>query len=156
MDEQKASPSQRILLVGDVLQEDRELCEGLHAMGHGIYGAIGSRRAIELTCDVNPDCIVLELFGKRSEGLQIARRVRQLQLARQPLLVAATGPHQTYERLHAEEAGIDVCLVMPMELPVLRALLQADSLLTGSTSDGRAFAGGEDMSRHGAPRCRAA
>jgi CheY-like chemotaxis protein len=59
-------------------------------MGHDVYKACGLHAAVELTCEIFPEFVLLDISVPSFDGLQLARRIRQLQLARQPFIVAAT------------------------------------------------------------------
>ena len=122
MNDKKNFADRRILLV----KNSRTATEWLSELGHEVSVAVGARDAIELACEECPDCVVLDLAELSVEALQIARRLRQLQLARQPLLVATAMRHAAYDRVIAEDAGIDLCLELPMEIGVLAALLNDD------------------------------
>jgi CheY-like chemotaxis protein len=69
--------------------------------------------------------ILLDLSMPEMNGYEAARHIRDLQLARRPLIVAATGRNAARDRMACEEAGIDVHLAKPLELDVLSRLLSS-------------------------------
>jgi CheY-like chemotaxis protein len=56
-------------------------------------------------------------------GLEAARRIRRLRLARQPLICALTGWGQQADRESSRAAGIDRHLVKPIDRDTLQSVL---------------------------------
>jgi CheY-like chemotaxis protein len=94
----------------------------LRLLGHEVYEANSGLQAIELSNVVDPDVILLDIRMPKLDGLETARHIRRLQLQHQPLIVAITAWGEATDRLAAEDAGIDVHLLKPVELDVLRSL----------------------------------
>jgi CheY-like chemotaxis protein len=59
------------------------------------------------------------------DGLEVARRARQLREGRDLTLIALTGWGQEADRRRSREAGIDYHLVKPVDLEELGRLLAA-------------------------------
>jgi CheY-like chemotaxis protein len=94
----------------------------LRLLGHEVYEANSGLQAIKLSDVVHPDVILLDIRMPKLDGLETARHIRRLPLQHQPLIVAVTAWGDATDRLAAEEAGIDVHLLKPVELDVLRSL----------------------------------
>jgi CheY-like chemotaxis protein len=113
----------RVLVVDDDADTVETTAVLLKSLGHEVYQANDGSRAIELADAVHPDLILLDIGMPRLNGLETARRIRQLELQHQPLIIAVTGWGEAADRLAAEQAGIDIHLVKPVEFRVLRKLL---------------------------------
>ncbi len=116
-------PSRRVLVVDDDPDTVETTVVLLKSLGHEVYKASDGSQAIQLANTVHPELILLDIGMPRLNGLETARRIRQLQLEQQPLIVAVTGWGEAADRVAAEQAGIDVHLVKPVEFRVLRQLL---------------------------------
>jgi CheY-like chemotaxis protein len=62
-------------------------------------------------------------FARRLNGLEAARRIRELPLAIRPTIIALTGWGDEADRKRSEQAGIDEHLVKPVELQALNPVL---------------------------------
>jgi CheY-like chemotaxis protein len=112
-----------VLVVDDDPDSVAMLSVYLDMMGHLVHAAANGRDAIRSAAKLNPDVIVLDLSMPEMSGYEAARQIRDLGLARRPLIVAATGRNGVNDRMACEEAGIDVHLAKPLELDVLGRLL---------------------------------
>ena len=83
--------------------------------------------AVALTFELEPDYIFMDIAMPRVDELTATRRIRELPLSKQPLIVAITAWGGSEDRLAAEESGCDVHLLKPVELEVLQKLLEAGS-----------------------------
>jgi CheY-like chemotaxis protein len=113
----------RVLVVDDDPDTVETTAVLLKSLGHEVYEARDGSHAIQLAGAVHPDLILLDIGMPRLNGLDTARHIRRLQLHHQPLIVAVTGWGEATDRLAAEQAGIDIHLVKPVEFAVLRKLL---------------------------------
>jgi CheY-like chemotaxis protein len=73
--------------------------------------------------EFRPSAILLDLGMPGTDGYEIARRVRQHPCGRNVTLVALTGFGQERDSRRAAEAGFDHHLTKPLDLEMLRELL---------------------------------
>jgi CheY-like chemotaxis protein len=126
----------RVLVVDDNVDAADSLATVLELRGHEVYCVYDGVQAVEKTLERAPEVILLDIGMPHVDGLETARRIRQLSLARQPLIVATTAWSSPRDRMAAEAAGFDVHLVKPVELDVLYRLLQVDADNDESMDDG--------------------
>jgi CheY-like chemotaxis protein len=122
-DEHNSRNRKSVLVVDDDPDSVAILSVYLDLMGHRVHAAANGREAVRSAARLNPDVILLDLSMPEMSGYEAARRIRDLRLARRPLIVAATGRNGANDRMACEEAGIDVHLAKPLELDVLDRLL---------------------------------
>jgi CheY-like chemotaxis protein len=79
--------------------------------------------AITALTAFRPQAIVLDLGMPGLDGLETARRIRQLPEGRTVTLIAVTGWGQDEDRRRTREAGFDHHLVKPVDGDLLQALL---------------------------------
>jgi CheY-like chemotaxis protein len=113
----------RVLVVDDDLDTVQTTAVLLRSLGHEVYEACDGSHAIQIAEAVHPELILLDIDMPRLNGLETARCIRRLQLHHRPMIVAVTGWGEAMDRLAAEQAGIDVHLVKPVEFAVLQKLL---------------------------------
>jgi signal transduction histidine kinase/ActR/RegA family two-component response regulator len=89
------------------------------AIAHDGHEALTAARAFL------PDLAVLDIGMPGLDGYEVARRIRQECVGRQPRLVAMTGWGQEEDRRLAQEAGFDEHILKPVDADKLRALLDA-------------------------------
>jgi len=95
-------------------------------------GIAGLHRLAEL----RPDMVLCDITMPRMDGLEFARRVRQLPEYRRTLLVAVTGRQAHDDFLSTWDAGFDAHLVKPVTMEMLRALARR---LSQRSADQRQF-----------------
>ena len=79
--------------------------------------------ALESALRIAPDVVLLDLGMPKMDGLEVARRLRQMPAMAAALLVAVTGWGQEADRQRTREAGFDHHLVKPVDADGLRQLL---------------------------------
>jgi len=121
--ETAAAAHKRVLVVDDDEDTTALLSEFLRILGHEVHCASDGLEAVTRSTHYRPDVILLDLNMPRLNGFDAARRIRQLQLEHQPLIVATTGLGRANDRVACEEAGIDVHLLKPVELQTIQQLL---------------------------------
>ena len=121
--ENESVKAKSVLVVDDDAESVAMLSVFLDLNGHRVYAAANGREAIQSAVKLHPDVIVLDLSMPEMGGCEAARRIRDLHLPRQPLIIAATGRNGATDRMASEEAGIDVHMAKPLELEVLGRLL---------------------------------
>jgi CheY-like chemotaxis protein len=116
-------PERKRILVADGGSETRVgLVNLFESLG---YEVIGTRidETLELARQRLPDAVLLDINAPHLEGLEAARRLRQLAGEKPLLLIALTGWAQPQYRDMAIAAGFDVYLVKPIGLDQLTFLL---------------------------------
>ncbi|CAN5226154.1 hypothetical protein BH10PLA2_BH10PLA2_18440 [soil metagenome] len=115
--------AQRVLVVDDNVDAAESLARMLRLLGNEVHTAHDGPAALDLAVDFNPEVILLDIGLPGLDGLEVARRLRQVQGLQQCLLLAQTGWGQDEDRRRTREAGFDHHLVKPLNLAVLQKLL---------------------------------
>jgi PAS domain S-box-containing protein len=119
------SRSDRILVVDDNADAAEFLALLLEMEGHTVRTAADGEEAIEQAQAFDPDTIFMDLGMPRLDGVEAARRIRQLPRGRRVRIVALTGWGQEADRQRTREAGMDEHLVKPVTLEALQRVLGA-------------------------------
>jgi CheY-like chemotaxis protein len=123
-----ASPHRRRVVVADDNPDAASsLAELLRMLGHEAYTAEDGEQAVEAVRRMRPDVVLLDLGMPRVDGLEAARRIRQLPYGKDVLLVALTGWGQDADRRRTAQAGFDRHLVKPVDVSQLDELIAAGS-----------------------------
>jgi CheY-like chemotaxis protein len=85
--------------------------------------AYEGRAAVELAGSFRPQLALLDIGMPELDGYDVARRIRKQPGGREAILVALTGWGQHEDRRRAVEEGFDHHIVKPVDLTVLRKLL---------------------------------
>jgi two-component system CheB/CheR fusion protein len=72
---------------------------------------------------MRPDVVLLDIGLPDMDGYEVARRLREDGLARDALIVAATGYGRSQDREKSARSGIDVHLTKPIDMEQLTELL---------------------------------
>jgi CheY-like chemotaxis protein len=123
----RASGCRRILVVDDNVDAATSLEALLRMLGHEVRQAHDGIAAVDVARAFEPEVIFMDIGMPRLNGLEAARRIRELPLATRPSIVALTGWGQAADRKRSEQAGIDEHLVKPVELTALHHLLDRPS-----------------------------
>lgn len=118
-------PSRRILVVDDNESAAYLLGRLLSKLGQEVRTADSAGAALEALDQFAPEIVISDIAMPGVSGYDLARRIRNLKLPRQPVLCALTGYGQPNDREAAMAAGFDQHLTKPAGLPALRALLQS-------------------------------
>lgn len=121
--EPTATPRLRILVVDDNRDSAEMLATLLQLGGHETYMAHDGLEAVEATAKLDPDGVLLDIGLPRLNGYDAARRIREQQRVKRPLLVAVTGWGQQEDRQRSNEAGFDAHLVKPVDYAAFARLL---------------------------------
>jgi CheY-like chemotaxis protein len=123
--ERPSSQGLRVLVVEDEPETALTMSVLLALWGHEARVARDGPSAVEAVRDSVPDVVLLDLLlPGRLDGCAVAEHVRELCGARRPLLIALTGLGGELDRRRCEKAGIDLCLVKPIEPDHLQSLLR--------------------------------
>lgn len=120
-----ADSGRRFLVVDDNADAAVTLATLLEMLGHTVSVAHSGEEALAAVGAFEPDIVVLDIGMPGMDGYEVARRLkRRTDLARQPLLVAATGWGTEADRSRALAAGFDRHLTKPIEMQALEAIVQ--------------------------------
>jgi PAS domain S-box-containing protein len=115
--------ARRILVVDDNVDAAKSLAMLLELMGHEVRTASDGVEAVEQTTRFEPDLVFLDLGMPRMDGLEAARRIRDLPFGTDTMLIALTGWGQDNDRRKTLEAGFDLHVVKPVQATQLEAIL---------------------------------
>jgi PAS domain S-box-containing protein len=115
----------RVLVVDDNVDAAESMAALLHLLGHEAQIANDGRAAIERAQRFEPDLILMDLGMPGMDGMQATMRIRALPLRNQPTIAAVTGWNQEASRAEARNAGIDLHVVKPIDVPSLQRILRA-------------------------------
>jgi PAS domain S-box-containing protein len=109
----------RVLIVDDNQDAAMLLAEALEMAGFSTEVAHDGASALRVADRFAPDVALLDLGLPLMDGYEVARRLRASRGA-SPRLIAVTGYGQASDRRRSREAGFDVHLVKPVDLPELQ------------------------------------
>jgi len=118
------SARRRVLVVDDNVDAAESMAALLSLLGHDIQTAHDGEEAVEAAQAFEPDLILMDIGMPRVDGLEAARRIRQLPLRKRPVIAALTGWGQDADRKGSSDAGIDRHLVKPVDLEAVQQLLE--------------------------------
>lgn len=122
-----AGSGQRILVVDDNRDGAESLSLLLELMGHEIRTAHDGVEAVEQAAAFAPHVVLLDLGLPKLDGYEAARRIRAMPHGSGILLVALTGWGSDVDRARSRAAGFDHHLVKPVDMAVLRGLLDVSA-----------------------------
>jgi PAS domain S-box-containing protein len=126
--------ARRILVVDDNLDAATTVADLLSMAGCQVQVVHDGAAAVEHTAGFQPDVVLLDIGLPDISGYEAARRIRQLEGVRQPILIALTGWGQAQDKQMAAEAGFDQHWTKPVDPQRLLALAQsADPSAAGGT-----------------------
>ncbi|MEO8652949.1 MAG: ATP-binding protein, partial [Ramlibacter sp.] len=94
------------------------------------YSGEAAVRAVERDA---PDAVLLDIGLPDIDGYEVCRRIRQLTISRQPVVIALTGWGQDEDRARATSAGFNAHLTKPAEPARILALLHELRAATGGS-----------------------
>ncbi len=115
--------SRRVLIVEDNPDARRSLQALLEASGHLVATASTGEEGLARLTEFQPDIALIDVGLPGLDGMEVARRARQAEDGRHPVLVALTGYSSLAARRQALEAGFDHHLVKPFDPGELARLL---------------------------------
>ena len=115
-------PKRRILVVDDNIDSAETLGLLLRLSGHEVKTAYSGQSALELARLDRPEIVMLDIGMPGMDGLEVARRLREVAGLKDVLLIAMTGYGQDEDRRRTEGAGFNSHLVKPIDLEQLNSL----------------------------------
>jgi CheY-like chemotaxis protein len=113
-----------VLVVDDNTDAAASLALLLELGGHSVQTAAEGEDAIEGARVFDPDIIFMDLGMPRMDGIEAARRIRQLPGGERVRIVALTGWGQEVDRQRTREVGMDQHLTKPVSLETLYEVLR--------------------------------
>jgi two-component system CheB/CheR fusion protein len=117
----------RVLVVDDNVDAAASLNMLLQASGHETRMVHDGLDAVKAADEFRPDVVLLDIGLPRLNGYEAARRIREGQGDRHPIVVALTGWGQDEDKQRAREAGFDMHLTKPVD-PMLVMQLVSDTM----------------------------
>ncbi len=121
--ETHARHARRVLVVDDNEDAANTLAMVLRMEGHDIATAYSGQEALALIEQFAPEVVLLDIGLPGIDGLEVARRIRELAQGRDATLVAITGYGQEADRARTRDAGFAHHLVKPVDFADLERLL---------------------------------
>jgi two-component system response regulator MprA len=120
--------SARLLVVEDEPSISGFVRRGLIFEGYQVELAETGREALERIRDMPPDLVILDLMLPEVDGMEVARRVRAVEMAEQrpnvPILML-TARDAVHDRIAGLDVGADDYLVKPFDFDELLARVRA-------------------------------
>ncbi|MDB5958979.1 MAG: response regulator [Massilia sp.] len=115
-----------IMVVDDNVDAATMLAMLLEASGHRVAVEHGAHAALRRVneMEIAPDVCLLDIGLPDIDGIELARRLRQLPATADSLLIAATGYGHENDRNQTKAAGFDHHLVKPIDIKELLLLLK--------------------------------
>ncbi len=116
-------PRRRVLIVDDNADAARSLGMLMEMSGHIARLCFDGQEGLVEAEKFQPEVVLLDIGLPGLDGFEVARRLRAMNLAPRPLLVALTGYGQAEDVRRSLEAGFDHHLVKPADPHILTGLL---------------------------------
>jgi PAS domain S-box-containing protein len=113
----------RVLVVDDNADAAEMLSDWLQAAGFEVHAVHDGQAAIDAVESFAPHAVLLDIGLPVLDGFEVARRVRERMLRREPFLIAVTGYGQEADRERSTREGFRAHLVKPVDLDALTNLL---------------------------------
>src|SRR5579883_2025757 len=113
----------RVLIVDDNTDAAQTLSMLMEISGHVVQLCYDGLSALKECETFLPEVVLLDIGLPGLDGLEVARRLRAMNLSPRPMLVALTGYGQAEDVRRSREAGFDHHLVKPADPQTLTALL---------------------------------
>jgi len=115
----------RVLIIDDNESASYLLGKLLTKLDQEVHVEQSARRALEQVHEFRPDIVISDIAMPEISGHQLAREIRNLTLAKQPVLVALTGYGQEDDRQASLAAGFDMHITKPIDIATLKTILQS-------------------------------
>ncbi|MEO6848405.1 MAG: response regulator [Chthoniobacterales bacterium] len=136
-DDKWAAPK-RILIVDDLKDGADSMKRLLEMIGHEVYTLYNGEEAIEQVGTIKPDVLLLDIGMPKRSGYDVCCYIRGQPWGKDMLIIAITGWGQAVDRRRTKQAGFDHHLVKPIDIEVLKSLINAQ-FIKRDTNDGVSF-----------------
>ncbi len=127
-EEAKGTRPLRVLVVDDNVDTVLSFSMLLKASGHDVCKAHDGISAVQAASDYRPDVVLLDIGLPGLNGYEVAKRIRQIPILKDVVLVALTGYGQDTDRQLSAQAGFNHHLVKPARLEQLQKILSEAAL----------------------------
>jgi CheY-like chemotaxis protein len=118
-----AAVPRRVLVVDDNPDVTSTLCAMLEAIGHECQEAYDGQSALVGVDVFAPHVMFLDLAMPLMNGFEVIERVRQRPGGDDMIIIAITGRDLAADADQVRQAGFDDCLIKPVALDAIRALV---------------------------------
>jgi PAS domain S-box-containing protein len=118
------SAPRRVVVADDNPDSAGTLAELLRLQGHEVWTASDGVEAIAQVAERHPHAILLDLGMPRMDGIETARRIRELPGGDEAFIVALTGWGQNSDRERTQAAGFDCHVVKPADPDEIIGLIE--------------------------------
>jgi PAS domain S-box-containing protein len=118
----------RVLVVDDNLDHAETVTLLLEAWGHHVRMVNDGPAVLQVALEYHPDVVLLDIGLPGLDGFEVAKRLRQLPVFQNIVLIALTGYGQEADRQRSQVAGFDHHLVKPVDISQLENILAHVSL----------------------------
>jgi DNA-binding response OmpR family regulator len=120
MDSRNDADTMSILIVEDDRPTAFAWATALQKIGGlAVHVAFDGFAALKVIAEHQPDIIVVDMGLPYPDGFEVAQRIRAQPTRKRPYLIAVTGNQGAEFRRRAEEAGVDLYLVKPVDFRAL-------------------------------------
>ena len=116
-------PPRDVVVVDDNIDAADALAAWIRSEGHRVTVFYDAASLLAQRFHDTPDVLILDIGLPDLDGFELARRLRERDDMKSPLLIALTGYGQPLDRERTREAGFDHHLVKPADSEALRKLL---------------------------------
>jgi two-component system phosphate regulon response regulator PhoB len=127
----------RVVVIEDEADLRDLLCYNLQAWGYEPRGAATGEAGIKLVLEQAPALVLLDVMLPDLSGIEVCRRIRNLQDLEQPVVVMLTAKGEEMDRVVGFEVGADDYLVKPFSVRELMLRMSARLKARGSESPPR-------------------
>jgi len=113
----------RVLAVDDNSDIRESLSVVIDLLGHDVMTALDGVTALAAGREFAPDLVLLDVGLPGMSGYEVAPLIRAEAWGRRSLLVAVTGWAREADQERAERSGFDAYLIKPVDMHVLRTLI---------------------------------
>jgi two-component system CheB/CheR fusion protein len=113
----------RILIIDDNADASMTTQMLLELRGHSVQTAVDGSSGLKAALLFKPEVILLDIGLPGMDGYEVARRLRDLPLTKNVLLIAVSGYGQAEDLRKATEAGFDYHLLKPADTNQLQDLI---------------------------------
>jgi PAS domain S-box-containing protein len=120
-----AAVRRRILVVDDNRDASESMGMLLRVWGHEVRTAHDGASALQMATEFQPEMVLLDIGLPGMDGYEVAKKLQELPVTRNAVLVAMTGYGQEEDKLRSMAAGFALHLVKPADPQRLRGLIEA-------------------------------
>jgi len=123
-------PARKILIVDDSLENCLLLSCLLKPLGFDIKEAHNGQECLEIVCEWQPDFILMDLLMPVMDGYEATRKIKQVPLLKNTIIIAISASAFDYHKQQSEEAGCDGFIAKPISAEKLLNCLRKHLNLT--------------------------